>query len=130
MPLVDSESFSNVGNRDDGGGAVGQGCDHRAGGAQHVKHHAGDPRKVALREPLEIRGREHELALLQLGVGALLVTFAFVALHGLSAYAPGVVVGAKAMHARTGKVWLVGAGPGDPGLLTRRGAAAMPFSRT
>jgi hypothetical protein len=30
----------------------------------------------------------------------------FVALHGLSAYAPGVIVGAKAMHARTGKIWL------------------------
>lgn len=30
----------------------------------------------------------------------------FVAMHGLGAYAPGVIVGAKAMHARSGKVWL------------------------
>jgi hypothetical protein len=30
----------------------------------------------------------------------------FVALHGLSAYAPGVIVGAKAMHGRTGTIWL------------------------
>lgn len=30
----------------------------------------------------------------------------FVAMHGLASYAPGVIVGAKAMDPRTGRVWL------------------------
>lgn len=30
----------------------------------------------------------------------------FVAMHGLASYAPGVIVGTKAFHARSGQVWL------------------------
>jgi len=30
----------------------------------------------------------------------------FVAMHGLASYAPGVIVGVKALHSATGKVWL------------------------